>query len=291
MKKLIAMMLSALLVLCAVVMPAAAQEAEDCLTAEAVTAEKAEELLISCTGYEGTAGSSLKGAIAAQRVLTFCIENDLIQTETEAFLQTLGTAYQVMTDEQREEFDRNMKSIIHLLDSAFADYPSVEGLFDSAGILQSMKLLLETENAYGHYVMFKVPMMRVMGMFDEMLLSCTGYAGTAGSSLKNAVAAYEMLNFFIEYDLSYAEPITRADAFAAAYAALDEERTAELALNMESIARLLEKAFADYALVEGVFDSAGITEDMQLLLSAEDAYDDWKTLELQMNAILVNAGQ
>ncbi len=291
MKKLMKMLLSAVLTLCLIAAPALANgsvpampSAQPAETA-AITAADIQALLVSCTGYAGTAGSSLKGVIAAGNVLNFCVENQLAQTDADALEQVLFAGYASLTDEQKQEIAGNMKYIFSVIDGLFTDYLSLEDLIDTAGMTDFMKPLLRSENAFAHYGVFKLTMLNVFGAFDELLISCTGYAGAAGSSMKNAAAAYGVLSFCIENKLAYADPAVLRDALSEAYAQLSEERMQELAWNMESISDLIAIAFIDYTSVEGLLDSVGAAEDMLLLIDAEGAYAHWAVFSLQMQTV------
>lgn len=285
MKKLMAMVISMLLVCCMAVLPAAAQTAE-ISAQEVITADGLRQLLADCTGYAGTAGSSLKGAIRAEKVLDYCLKNQLAQTDREAFAQLLSDAHAALTVEQQEELVGNMEGIFAVLDAGFGEYLSVEGLLNSAGVKETMDSLLKEENARRHYGVFKLAMLNVFGDFDKLLLSCTGYAGTAGSSMKNAIAAKSVLEFCTKNHVADADSTMLAEMIAAAHAKLDEERAQELAWNMESIAGLLDKAFADYESVEDLLDSAGIAQDMLMLLGQDGAYADWAVFYLQISRVI-----
>lgn len=108
------------------------------------------------------------------------------------------------------------------------------------------------------------------------LESCTGYAGTAGSSLKEAIAASGLAEFAVEYCIADAED---ADALAKeAHARLTEEQQQELALNLEGICSLNDAAFADWNAVKPLFEDAGAAESMENLLQNETAQTHWTAL-------------
>lgn len=280
-----AMVILVLLICCMAILPAAAQTAESSAQ-QVITADGLGQLLADCTGYAGTAGSSLKGAIRAEQVLSYCLQNELAQTDQEAFLQLLSDAHAALTAEQQEELAGNMEGIFAVLDAGFGEYLSVEGLLDSAGVKEAMDSLLKEENARRHYDAFKLAMLNIFGEFDELLLSCTGYAGTAGSSMKNAIAAKSVLEFCTKNHVADVDPKVLGEMIAAAHAKLDEERAQELAWNMESIAGLLDKAFADYESVVDLLDSAGIAQDMLMLLEKDGAYADWAVFYLQISRVI-----
>ena len=108
----------------------------------------------------------------------------------------------------------------------------------------------------------------------QKLMGCTGYEGTAGSSLKEAIAATELLSFAVEYaGVENLEEISEN-----AMNALSEEQAQELAFSMEGIRAVIESAFDDYDSIAGLFDDAGVGEWMQELIQAPDAQVQWKAL-------------
>ncbi len=105
----------------------------------------------------------------------------------------------------------------------------------------------------------------------EVLAGCTGYMGTAGSSLKEAIAAQNLLAFAKNHTVD-------GETFAEAVAALTEEQRSELPDTLESIATLIETAFAGYNSVSGLFDDAGVGETMSQLIQDEAALNGWTAL-------------
>ena len=105
----------------------------------------------------------------------------------------------------------------------------------------------------------------------EVLAGCTGYMGTAGSSLKEAIAAQSLLSFAKNHAID-------GETFAEAVSALTKEQKSELPAALESIAMLIETAFADYNSVKGLFDDAGVGEIMSTLIQDEAALNGWTAL-------------
>ena len=110
--------------------------------ADAVTSEDLLPVLIDCTGYEGTAGSSLKEAAAACRLMMFAEEKQLADADEMILSEAAAGALAGLTEEQRAELSGNMESINRLLTAAFDDYESRRDLFDAAGIAEEMDLLI-----------------------------------------------------------------------------------------------------------------------------------------------------
>jgi len=108
----------------------------------------------------------------------------------------------------------------------------------------------------------------------QKLMDCTGYAGTAGSSLKEAIAATELLAFAVEY-AGVENPEEIAEN---ALSVLSEDQMAELSASMEGIRFVIESAFADYDSIAGLFDDAGVGERMRSLIENPDAQSNWNAL-------------
>lgn len=110
--------------------------------ADAVTSEDILPVLIDCTGYEGTAGSSLKEAIAACKLMMFAGDKRLADIDVTALSEAAAEALAGLTEEQSAELSGNMESINQLLTAAFEDYENRRDLFDAAGIAAEMDLLV-----------------------------------------------------------------------------------------------------------------------------------------------------
>ena len=114
----------------------------------------------------------------------------------------------------------------------------------------------------------------------QALAGCTGYAGTAGSSLKEAIAATELLAFCVEYaDVENIEETVKN-----AWAALSEEQAQELSFSLEGIQFVIDSAFADYESMAGLFEDAGVEEKMRELVEMPAAQENWNTLKACMAA-------
>lgn len=110
--------------------------------ADAVTSEDILPVLIDCTGYEGTAGSSLKEAGAACRLMMFADDQRLADADEMILSEAAAGALAGLTEEQKAELSGNMESINNLLTAAFDDYESRRDLFDAAGVAEEMDLLV-----------------------------------------------------------------------------------------------------------------------------------------------------
>ena len=107
------------------------------------------------------------------------------------------------------------------------------------------------------------------------------HPGTAGSSLKQALAAANVLRFATEQKLSRNDCKT---AFEKAWNETDEESQKFFRENYEGLSWLITSAFSDYDSVSGVFEDAGAAEIMRTALGQADAEKDWDAL----NAVIEN---
>lgn len=114
-------------------------------SASAPTALTLADLLLSCTGWEGTAGASLKQAAAAYRLADFAIERSAASAY-DALTEALPYALMLLNEEDIAAIE----SVCTLLDECFVDYESLSGLFSDAGVEQEMSALIESPDALSH---------------------------------------------------------------------------------------------------------------------------------------------
>lgn len=108
-----------------------------------------------------------------------------------------------------------------------------------------------------------------------VLADCTGMAGTAGASLKRAMACCDLLRYAVRMDAADCAPEWLDAAARAAWALLTPEQQAELALNLPAMNGLLTTADP---LADGVFADAGVAEEAAALLADETALAHWAAL-------------
>ena len=90
--------------------------------------------------YPGTAGSSLKRAVAAVKVLSFAAEYGVCDVKSvPAMLET---------EEETVRFYENLSAIDDLLKETEADFQAISGLYDDAGVYDVMSGLADNENAW-----------------------------------------------------------------------------------------------------------------------------------------------
>ena len=101
------------------------------------------EFLDVVSRYEpGTAGSSLKRAVAAMHVLEFCNAHHLAETDREKFTENLLAAWKVFPETKKELFPELFASIAGQADEDLQNGAALSGLFEDAGILEEMQQLL-----------------------------------------------------------------------------------------------------------------------------------------------------
>lgn len=105
------------------------------------------------------------------------------------------------------------------------------------------------------------------------LAECTGMAGSAGATLKRAVACTELLRFAALSGMANCDPAALTATAREAWELLTAEQQAELALNLPTMNELL----AAVPLTDGIFADAGVAEEASALLQA-DALPHWVAL-------------
>ena len=101
------------------------------------------------------------------------------------------------------------------------------------------------------------------------------HPGTAGSSLRQAAAAADILQFATEQKLQKTDC---KPAFAAAWNVTDQETQEYFRENFEGLSRLITSAFDDYDSVKDLFEDSGAAEKMEKSLSEKSAAKDWQSL-------------
>ena len=102
--------------------------------------------------------------------------------------------------------------------------------------------------------------------------------GSAGSSLRTAEAAVNVVSFAKQYNLVNADGESlRYEMLTAWEDMSEEERTAFDAAFMD-VVNLIDSCKEDFSSVRGSFEDAGKAEDMEALLNDENAMDCWAIL-------------
>ena len=101
------------------------------------------------------------------------------------------------------------------------------------------------------------------------------HPGTAGSSLRQAVAAADLLQFVTEQKLRNTD--CKA-AFEAAWDSTDQETQEYFRENFEGLSWLITSAFDDYDSVKDMFEDAGAAEKMEKSMAKKNGVKDWQSL-------------
>ena len=99
-----------------------------------------------CDLEMGTAGSSLKQAVCAVKVLNFIV-NNTDKLSSADLNEVLTSAWNTLSPEQQSRFMENYPSLSALLDECLADFSKYTGLFDDAGVLSEMESLRQNPDA------------------------------------------------------------------------------------------------------------------------------------------------
>ncbi len=95
--------------------------------------------------HPGTAGSSLGRAAAACRVLEFASSWDLKTPDgayAEAVVNSLKTSWAGLSAEDQGTFAENWQGLSELISGTLSDFESNKGVYEDAGVLDSMQALL-----------------------------------------------------------------------------------------------------------------------------------------------------
>ena len=101
------------------------------------------------------------------------------------------------------------------------------------------------------------------------------HPGTAGSSLQQAAAAADILQFATEQKLQKTDC---KPAFKAAWNSTDQETQEFFRENFEGLSRLITSSFDDYDSVKDLFEDAGAAERMEKSIAKDNGVKDWQSL-------------
>ena len=109
--------------------------------------------------------------------------------------------------------------------------------------------------------------------------------GTAGSSLKAAQIAEEILSFAASRQLGNTEESARKAAFSEAWNSLSSEEKELVRHNFyeEEIEKLIDGTYNDYESVRGRFEDAGVGAEMEKLSKDTVAQKSWNALRELMS--------
>ena len=119
-------------------------ESEPVPPADAPTAEAfAEGYFSVIAGLEaGTAGASLKTAIAASDVCAFAVAHDLYNPDDAPVRANMLAAFTAMDEAGQAQFWQNFDTVRALLDDCLDDYDANRAVFDDAGVADAMDAVM-----------------------------------------------------------------------------------------------------------------------------------------------------
>lgn len=98
---------------------------------------------------QGTAGSSLKLAKAAEEAFAFAQTYAIKSVDNKTLRDNMLKGWESMTDEERSAFDANFLDVVELLKDVSADKIPAE--FEDAGVADALKTLLQQKGAYANW--------------------------------------------------------------------------------------------------------------------------------------------
>lgn len=105
------------------------------------------EAMKSCTGFMGTAGTSLKAAVRARDLLDFCVGKSLKDVDQQQFRENQKEAYGKLSEEEQQDFSDSLEMMIApLIEDSLKDYASEKPVFEDAGA-ENMEDLVKNEDA------------------------------------------------------------------------------------------------------------------------------------------------
>ena len=102
-----------------------------------------ELLAVICDTEVGTAGSSLKQAGTAVRILRFCADQPSEFRETADLDTACRAALDMLDPADREAFDAVFPMISYLIDACFEDWGLQSAVFEDAGLKEAMEEMLK----------------------------------------------------------------------------------------------------------------------------------------------------
>ena len=112
--------------------------------------------------------------------------------------------------------------------------------------------------------------------------------GTAGSSLKAAQTAQQILAYAATNQIWNIEPSSRTEQIRKAWGDLSDDERAAAVQNFAgegAVMELIDGTFNDYEAVRGVFEDAGVGSDMEKLSGNIYARRSWETLRAMILAL------
>ncbi len=91
---------------------------------------------------QGTAGASLKQAVAAMEAADFAVVHELWDPDVEAVFDNMLEAWESLSGDEQAAFEANFAGVAQLVDACLDDWDAYRGLFDDAGAAEEMESIV-----------------------------------------------------------------------------------------------------------------------------------------------------
>ena len=118
-------------------------------------------LLPAISYHPGTAGTSLGCAQSSAAVASFAAEYQLRTADGDQLNRALKDAAALLSAEEAEWLQENLPGLIGMIDSAYADYSTVIGVFGDAGADDMMRTVLIDETTVQDWAKLKAALMQL----------------------------------------------------------------------------------------------------------------------------------
>ena len=90
----------------------------------------------------GTAGISLKIAVAASEVCSFAVDHDLYNPDVAPLRANMLAAFEGMSEDEQAAFWEGFDAVRGLLDDCLEDYDANRAVFEDAGVIDAMDTVM-----------------------------------------------------------------------------------------------------------------------------------------------------
>ena len=120
-------------------------------------------LLPAISYHPGTAGASLGCAQSSAAVASFAAEYRLRTADGDQLTRSMKDAAALLSAEEAEWLQENLPGLIGMIDSAYADYSTVIGVFGDAGADDMMRTVLIDETTIQDWAKLKAALIQLEG--------------------------------------------------------------------------------------------------------------------------------
>lgn len=116
----------------------------------AISVEEFIDLFNALTGYEGTAGASLKEASAAFTAVCFAVDNEFANQDASLYYDSIGIAFTALDDARREELLVNLPAQKAFIDRLLSGDEDALRIISDTAVPEIIELVLSLEDARAH---------------------------------------------------------------------------------------------------------------------------------------------